>query len=154
MKTVLLRVGIAMLAVAVLVGGWLAYDANRAMRNSYTQWWAADMVTEHLKSNDNRWPRSWDELRDDYDTCVNRSGSPWTFDEIRQRVTIDFAATTASLTETALQENKPNFNVIRAADGTDYHWQGHEPNTIIFNYLIGQPEERPLRTGFGGSSAG
>ena len=153
MNIALRRLVIAIIAIAVLVGGWFAYDANRAMRNSYALWWAADMVTEHLKSNDNRWPRSWDELRDDYDTCVTRSGSPWTFNEIRQRVAIDFTATTAALTEAALESDEPNFNVITAADGTDFHWQGRKPNTIIFNYLTGQPEKAPLRTGFG-SDAG
>ena len=151
MNIALRRLGIAIIAVVVLVGSWFAYDANRAMRNSYALWWAADMVTEHLKSNDDKWPRSWDELRDDYDTCVTRSGSPWTFNEIQQRVKIDFTVTTASLTEAALLANKPNFDVITAVDGTDSHWQGREPNTIIFNYLTGQQEDKPLHTGFGGA---
>ena len=108
------------------------------------------MVTEHLKANENDWPQSWDDLRDDYETCVARSGQPWTFDEIRHRVTIDFNVNTNELLENGRELTEPNFSVIRLSDGTDSHWEGREPNLIIFNYLNGTTEPPPLRTGFGG----
>ena len=152
MNTMLSRLLVPVLAVAAVVVGWIAYDTNRAIRNSYAQWWAADMVAKHLEANDNKWPRSWDELRDDYEACVAKSGQPWTFDEIQRRVIIDFNVQTDSLIEISRETNEPDLNVIRAADGTKYNWQEREPNTIIFNYLTGQSEQRPIRTGFGGSA--
>ena len=110
------------------------------------------MVTEHLKANENEWPRSWDDLRDDYDTCVARSGQPWTFDEIRRRVTIDFDVNTNELLEHARGKFEPNFSVIRLSDGTDSHWHDREPNETIRKYLNATMESPSLHTGFGGSA--
>ena len=143
------RIILAVILIVGLAVLWFAYDANRAMRNSYAVWWAADMVTEHLKANNNEWPVNWDDLRDDYETCVERSGQPWTFDEIRQRVTIDFKVTTDELLENVRGLTEPNFSVIRLSDGTDSHWQDREPNVIIYKYLTETTEPPPLHTGFG-----
>ena len=123
------------------------------MRNSYAVWWAADMAIEHLRENENQWPRTWDDLRDDYAACVSRSGQPWTFDEIRQRVTIDFDVNTVDLLDGSKGMETPKFSVIRSSDGTKSHWQGKEPNTIIHKYLNGTTEPPPLHTGFGGPDA-
>ena len=146
------QIVIALVLIVVGAGVWFAYTMHRTIHNSYAVWWAADMVIEHLKANDNQWPQNWDELRDDYDTCVKRSGQPWTFNEIRQRVTIDFDTDADELLEKARGLNQPNFSVIRLSDGTDSHWSGHEPNTIILKYLNRTPEPTPLHTGFGGSA--
>jgi len=138
--------GIAVALVAIYV----FWSANKTMRNAYATWWAADMVVAHLQKNRDQWPKSWSDLRDDYEECVQTSGEPWTFDEIRNRVYIDFSATTDQLKRSA-NASGPEFDVIHAADGSNAHWQSREPNTIIFNYLHGVEAPKPIRVGFGGS---
>lgn len=112
------------------------------------------MVIEHMIANDNQWPTAWEDLRDDYETCVKRSGEPWTFDEIRTRVTIDFSVDGKALFASAETLARPHFRVIWLSDGTDSHLQSHEPNTMILNYLKGIAVPQPVMTGFGGSAKG
>lgn len=128
-----------LIIVVVLSGvaatGWFyANRVNRTIRGSYAVWWAADMCIEHLEANGGTWPRSWDDLRDDYQTCVNRSGQPWTFDEIRERVEIDWDADPQQLLEQSSNESA-DVRVIWLRDGTVAYWQGREPNQIILDYL-------------------
>lgn len=136
--------------LAVVV--YFANSFNQKIRNSYAAWWAADMVIEHMIANDNQWPAEWEDLRDDYQTCVKRSGRPWTFDEIQTRVSIDFSVNAAALVDSAETLARPAFRVIWLSDGTDSHLQSHEPNTMILNYLMDRPVRQPVKTGFGGST--
>ncbi|MFO0976955.1 MAG: hypothetical protein U0996_11195 [Planctomycetaceae bacterium] len=122
-------------AITVALAAYWVYSTNQTLRNSYTVWWAADMVIEHMTANDNQWPASWDDLRDDYETCVKRSGRPWTFDEIQSRVIIDFSVDGKALVASAASLSRPSFRVIWLSDGSDSHWESHEPNTMILNYL-------------------
>lgn len=143
-------------AVAIILASivYLVYSFNQKVRNSYAVWWAADMVIEHMIANDNQWPTAWEDLRDDYQTCVKRSGEPWTFDEIRTRVTIDFSVNGKALIASAETLDRPAFRVIWLSDGTGSHLQSHEPNTMILNYLKGIAVPQPVLTGFGGSAKG
>ena len=53
----------------VLVLLWTtAKDIEKAITTSYQQEWVASMCVEHMKANNNQWPRSWDDVRDDYQT--------------------------------------------------------------------------------------
>ncbi len=80
--------------IAALISLGLSY-ANRVAQSisgSYAVWWVADMVVEHLDANDGEWPKNWNALRDDYQTCVKRSGRPWEFEQLRTRVAVDWDA--------------------------------------------------------------
>ena len=93
------------------------------------------MVIEHMKANENQWPSDWDDLRDDYQTCVDRSGQPWSFDELSSRTQIDWEAVPADLLAQSSGHPAAQFRVITLTDGTDSHWQSREPNRIILDYL-------------------
>ncbi len=143
----LLFIGAIIVALCVYWG----YAVNQNLRNSYTAWWAAEMVIEHMTANDNQWPASWDDLRDDYEACAKRSGRPWTFEEIQSRVTIDFTVDGKALCATAATLSRPSFRVIWLSDGSDSHWESHKPNTMILNYINGVTAAQPVATGLGGS---
>ena len=121
-------------AISVIASiAFYANQANQAMRNSYAVWWVADMVIEHMKANDGKWPRNWEDLRDDYQTLVQRSVQPWQFDELQHRVKIDWNVNPEELDLQA--DGSQEFRAIWLADGTDSFWEGAQPNWIILNYL-------------------
>jgi hypothetical protein len=126
------RLIVASVFVLVILasGGFFAYRTNEGIRNSYAVWWVADMVIEHLKANDNAWPKGWDDLRKPYETCVLRSGRPWSFDELRDRVDVDWGADAKSRLTT-----DQTTRVIWLRDGTNAYWENHEPNRLIREYL-------------------
>ncbi|WP_339744395.1 hypothetical protein [uncultured Rubinisphaera sp.] len=137
--------------IAIITGLIIAYQANQTIRNAYAVWWVADMVIEHLKANEDRWPADWDDLRDDYETCIRRSGKPWTFEELRSRVVIDFEADVSELKEKSKNSEQPEFRVIWLSDGSATHWSHQEPNTKLLQYFNNTTPPAPIRTGFGGS---
>ena len=111
-----------------------AINVNHSVRNSYAAWWVANMVVEHMQANHGRWPNNWDDLRDDYQTCVKRSGRPWQFDELKRRVKIDWNANPDDLIRKHA-DSEVEFRVIWLADGTRSHWAGREPNQIVLDYF-------------------
>ena len=125
-----------LLAAFVACVAW-AFFAYRSMdatiRNAYAQWWVADIVTLHLEANDESWPNSWDELRDDYDTCVKTSGRPWSFEELSQRVIVNWNVDTIKLKKVVADGS--DFRVIWLRDGSNSSWRGREPNQILKDYL-------------------
>ncbi|MEX2308221.1 MAG: hypothetical protein WD738_11540 [Pirellulales bacterium] len=135
MRRVGLKIVACILVVALGVGGWAIHRSMEGVRNAYAVWWVADMVVEHLKANNGAWPRNWDELRDDYQTCVERSGQPWSFEELQNRVAIDWRADPSQLAALANRDFTPPFCVIWLSDGTNSHWEHAEPNQIIADYL-------------------
>ncbi len=124
---------------AVALGVYVYRSIDATLRNSYAVWWVADMVIVHLAANEQQWPRSWDELRDDYATCVKQSGKPWTFEELSRRVMVDWNANTRSLDE-AIHRGE-DFKVIWLSDGSNDHWERREPNQKIRDYLANRPAD-------------
>jgi len=98
------------------------------------------MVTLHLTENEQQWPRSWSDLRDDYDACANRSGKPWTLEELSTRVTVDWSIDTDSLRTLPSNNGRPPFRVIWPTDGSSAHCEDREPNAMITEYLTLHPE--------------
>ena len=136
-----LVVSISCIALVALI--YRHFDNN--IRNAYAQWWVADMVRLHLHENEQQWPRSWNDLRDDYDACVKLSGRPWSFEELSTRVTVDWSVETETLRELSSTNDRPPFRVIWATDGSTKHWQHREPNTMIFEYLKLQSAAKMVR---------
>ena len=131
-RTLLIVVAIAAL-FAFAVSGLM--QINNTIRNAYAGWWVGDMVVEHLRANNDEWPKNWDDLTDDYQTCIANAGAqPWDFDELRNRVKIDWNADPVKLAEQQ-SGSEPGFNVIWLADGTNASWADAEPNEIVLRYL-------------------
>ena len=117
---------------------------DNTIRNCYAQWWVADMVMEHLDANEQQWPGSWSDLRDDYDVCTKRSGTPWTFEELSERVTVDWEIETDSLRNLPSESGQPPFRVIWSTDGSTEHWGRREPNAMIAEYLRLHPAAKEV----------
>ena len=133
-----LRTLFVVVTVFLSVGGaafYVYYSVNSSVRNAYAAWWVADMVVDHMKAHDGTWPKGWDDLADSYETCVHRSGRPWTFEELRDRVDLDWGADPKDLIDAKTVDQSPPFRVIWLRDGSDTHWSGAEPNRIVLEYL-------------------
>lgn len=103
--------------------------------NAYATDWSAAMVIEYLKTHDNNWPQSWDDLREPYETLAAPQNCPWSFDEMKRRIMIDWTADPETLRIAASIEPSLTVKVIWLADGSHTHWQGAEPNQRILEYL-------------------
>jgi hypothetical protein len=121
------RAVIVAVIVMVLIGGWMLCCALKAVEDSYEVWWVAESVVEYLKANDNRWPKSWGDLREPSQKC--RAVKTCQFEELRLRVDVDWNANPEALAK------ESSFRVIWLKDGSDAHWDLREPNTIVRAYL-------------------
>lgn len=130
---------IAVLVGLVSAGFYFATLAHHyssvTVPNCYAVWWVADMVIEHLESNGGRWPTTWDDLQDDYDACVRRSGAAWKFDELQERVTVDWNANPSELARSSAETEGPPFLVIKVRNNVNVYWGHQEPNRKILEYL-------------------
>lgn len=102
---------------------------------------AAAMVIEHLRRHQDTWPRSWEDLRDDYDVVARRRCFRHSFATLQSRVGIVWEADVESLRNTARGNDwEPPFQVIWALNGASIleMWDGKEPNQMIWNYLHGE----------------
>ena len=135
-----LRTMLKVVAVGVTMAlGYFAYQIYHTVHyvvpECYAEWWAADMVIEYMQKNHNCWPSNWQDLEEPYETLTQRAGRPWTMAQIRERVSIDFAADPRTLRAAHLRGSDPPFKAIWLRSGGHYHWVGAEPNRMIWDYL-------------------
>jgi hypothetical protein len=133
----------------LLIGGLLACVlaavltyryVDNTLRNCYAQWSVADIVIIHLNANQQRWPRSREDLIDDYNVLVSRSRCGWTIQELSRRVDIDWNADPSVLRNISPRDDRlPQFRVIWARDGSPASFQNHDPNKMIAEYLATHP---------------
>jgi hypothetical protein len=108
--------------------------------NAYAIEWAAVFIIEHMEANQNRWPRSWADLKDEYDQQVASGHPPApTWQELQSRVQIDWNVDVRSLAM-ADAKNHPPFRALWLSDGTNSHWEGSEPNHNILQYLLNKSD--------------
>jgi hypothetical protein len=135
-----LKIIVFSVVLAVLCGiAYAAYCAHQVatvvVPNAYATDWASEFVVEHLKSTDNQWPRGWHDLRDEYDRLAEPNHYPWPWEELQERITIDWEADPVALAK-ADPSNSPPFQAIWLTDGSNSHWEGSEPNLKVLRYLI------------------
>ena len=132
---------IVVVVVSFAALGYGIYAVNHhvteVVPNAYAVDWVASMVIQHLKTHDDQWPQSWDDLREPYETMAAPQNYPWSFEELQRRVAVDWTADVEALKTANVRDGKKPFRVIWLADGSESHWQGGEPNQRIFEYLSG-----------------
>jgi hypothetical protein len=101
----------------------------------YAQQWVAGMVIGYMETHDDRWPQAWDDLQKPYERAVARVGRPWNFQQLRDRVIVDFTADPSTLAMAVVSEGRPPFRVIRLRSGKQCYWETKEPNSMIWGYL-------------------
>lgn len=145
---------IVAVAFIVLVGAAFAAfmtfrHIDEVVRDSYAQWWVAGIVNTYMDLNGGNWPTGWDDLEEPYEIHVARAGRPWTFEDLRSRVDIDFTAKPEELAKTVLKDGKASFRVVYLRNGKQHHYEGTEANFLIWEHLqaIANESERrePLK---------
>jgi len=126
----------------VIASAWIVWFAKRTATKAYACEWSAELVIDYMKANQNAWPRSWQDLRVQYDDA---KGSPPSFEEMQRFIMIDWNTDPVALQKVAYDqpfEEWETIRVIRLKDGSRTHWKGYEPNQTILNYLGGIPRLR------------
>jgi hypothetical protein len=132
------RILLAAVILALLGGAGAVYYVYRAIaatHDAYAVEQVADMAIVYMETHDGAWPRNWEDLRTPYETCINRSSRPWTFEKLRARVDVDWEADPAQLATAPDTGAEPPFKVIWLRSGRQTHWRDHEPNRMILDYL-------------------
>ena len=131
------RLAVAIGALALLAGlfvSWVVFHFFAfGIDNAYAQWGAADMVIGYMEKHEGRWPRSWEDLRPQFEAGGGRVGG-WSFEKYRSRVWIDWSADPKALEMAAVQCDKPWFDVIHPTDRIDVRFGGG-PNAILHAYF-------------------
>jgi len=134
---------LVVVVVAGAISGYFAYvHFDEIVRDSYAQWWVADMLIEYMERNNGAWPQNWEDLREPYEILAGRSGPTWSFDELRERVGIQFGANPAELVKANGASDQPPFRVVYLNNGKQHWWARQEPNARILKYLLERAAHR------------
>jgi hypothetical protein len=134
---------IAIIVVVGLLGAagfgvWILTQAGKLNSDSNAVALVAEMVVEHLRANDDVWPRGWEDLRRVYPVCAKNYDPPPTFEEVQERVCVDWSTTSTFLAKLVSENPTPAVKVIWLCDGSKVHWRGAEPNQFVFNHFTGR----------------
>ncbi len=120
----------AMIVVGALGGVWYSIRFTSSLvRDAYASDWTTEFLLLHLKANDNQWPKSWEDLRDEHASRYP-SSCPFTLIEIQDRVELRFDIDTAKVVD-----SEPPTEFLRLKSGTGANFNG-EPNERINQYLL------------------
>lgn len=119
---------LALLGIVAVITHYVR-SVGQLVRDSYVSDWTAEFVIAHLKTNDNQWPRSWEDLRDEH-TAEERC--PFPFDEFQSRVEFDWNADSAIVAAA-----QPPQMVVQLTSGRSVGYDV-DPNETIHDYLSTQ----------------
>lgn len=129
----------ALITLALIAGAVFVVIALKSLvgvpSDAYASDYTAIFVIEHLKSSNNLWPASWEDLRDEFDRIEEPTHYAWTFKELQERVDFRF-----DVTADQVRDSDSPLVVFRLASGRHVSYGG-DPNLLIRQYL---------RTGQGG----
>jgi hypothetical protein len=135
-------------AVVIVAGScvWQVYDfLYGTIPDMYAQEWVAGMVIRYMKTHNARWLHDWDDLQEPFERAVAKVSRPWGFQQLRDRVLVDFTADPAALAMATMPEGAPPFRIIRLLSGKKCHWEMTEPNSMIWRYLKDKAPEPEAR---------
>ena len=121
--------------LGAVVATWICRRVGSAVRgvpDAYARWDVGEILIDHLRHHDDRWPDGWESLRPSYDRLAaeNRLRGGLTFDELRSRVRIDWTADPHA----ALRDGRP-FRAVEVVSGNLLTWEGADPNEMVMDYL-------------------
>lgn len=150
-RKVWLVVAIAIASSIVIGGVFFVRAVLLVPEQAYAMYGAGDLLVQHLKLNTNAWPKSWSDLENTYrllerdHSTLNTNGTViyrrWdisihsTFALIQKHVEIDWNVDAANLADVAFTDPIRPFRVVRLQDGSGRHFEGAEPNAMIWEYL-------------------
>lgn len=135
MKRRLLLVDVVLALLGSAGAVYFACRAITAKHDAYAVEWVSGMVIEYMETHDGAWPRGWEDLRTPFETLAKGSSGPWTLENLRARVDVDWEADPAQLTTASDTGAEPPFKVIWLRSGRQTHFRDREPNRMILDYL-------------------
>ena len=99
-------------------------------RSTYAALLVAEMCVTHMKSNGQAWPTCWEDLSDDFQPCLARSGQTWAFADLEQRIAVDWRADPVQVLA-----NPDSAAVIWIVAEPDATFRGLSPNDILVRHL-------------------
>ncbi|MFN0017574.1 MAG: hypothetical protein ACKVP0_04890 [Pirellulaceae bacterium] len=123
MQRLIVIVVVLVLVSIVIAGGWIIRDHLGGVRDAYALDWASASVISFIDHHEGRVPKDWNDLKAEFDT-LSKSDKSWTFDEIQNRVVIDFE----SLSEWTKGTEQDSI-IVRNVSGV--RWSGPDPNDRI-----------------------
>lgn len=126
---------VATLIVAILAGGFMfVRNTQKLLPDLDAQWAAAELVIAYHQAK-KQMPENWESLQVYFpDGAPHRNGL--SFDEIRNRISIDFLALPV-LTKT-FPDPEAIPEIITTKSRIDAHWKDAEPNQLV-NAAVAQP---------------
>lgn len=133
----------ALVLFTAIAAGYLFYEIKERVANDFAVWHTADLIIAYLKTHDDRWPRSWAELKtvqiEDpagfIGAKAEAGGYSAFLESLERRVAVDFTVETSELLKAELGSNGPPFRVVYLRNGKSAYYIDAEPNWLIFNYL-------------------
>jgi hypothetical protein len=139
-KRLAVAIGVLALLAGILIA-WVVFHLFAfGIDNAYAQWGAADMVIGYMEKHDGRWPKSWEDLRPEFEAGGGRVGG-WSFEKLCSRVWVDWNPDPKALETLAVRCDKPCFDVIHPADGIDVRFGGR-PNAILHAYFKAKADKQ------------
>lgn len=118
-------VATVVIAIAIL-GAWFLYEVTESVTDAYSMECMSLVIVEHL-STGSGWPTSYEDLADDYQVVLKRTGGVGPWSEVCNRVNVDFGIDI----ETAVSETR--FITLRS--GRQAELSNPPPNERISTYL-------------------
>ena len=116
---------IMVIAIAIL-GAWSVYEVTESVADAYSMECMSLVIVEHL-STKGVWPASYEDLADDYQIVLKRTGGVGPWSEVCKRVNVDFGIDI----ETAASSTR--FITLRS--GREAELSNPHPNERISDYL-------------------
>ena len=131
---------VAILAAAALaILGYFAFgviDTVQHIPEAYAAWDTGTLLVAYMKSHDDQWPKSWDDLLTVLESEEGRNlplrgaavGDSAYAQSLKKTVSIDW-----SFSPDRFSEEEP----VRRSDGSSFHllWQSADPNKMVKSYL-------------------
>jgi hypothetical protein len=114
------------------------------LRDCYGQWVTAELVINYHKDH-RRLPTEWQQLETVYGDGHGLHHGGMSFPQVRERMVVEFGRLAELETLARSTSNVATLpEIIYTKSGRQAHWSGAEPNQMIYEYLRGERNERPL----------
>ena len=117
----------------VVAGVYFMLPLGSGIDDGYALWGAGEMVIDYMKTHNGEWPRSWEDLRPQFNINNGRVGG-WSFSHFQNRIAIDFNADIDQLYQKSIESPRRTFRVIWARHDSGVR-VGDDPNQILCDYF-------------------
>lgn len=118
--------------------GWGVASLRDILRDCYGKWVTAELVI-YFQQQHGRLPADWQELEPIYGDGLGLHHGGLGFMQVQQRMVVEFSRL-PELQSLALATTNASSvpTVVHAKSGERAHWQGAEPNRMIYEYFVEQ----------------